>query len=99
MLTVHVAVAVAAIPLPAWGAGRRIARRLTIEISRISDSGRSPTGSAQWRGERRRRSRRRVCGPAKGPLVVDGRKERSTVVLDVRGLQWASEQNVVVARI
>jgi len=28
---------------------------------------------------------------------VDERKERSTVVLDVRGMQWASEQNVVAA--
>jgi Cu2+-exporting ATPase len=30
---------------------------------------------------------------------VDGPKERSTVVLDVRGLQWASEQNVVASRL
>jgi Cu2+-exporting ATPase len=28
-----------------------------------------------------------------------GRKERSTAVLDVSGLQWASEQNVVVSRL
>ncbi len=28
---------------------------------------------------------------------MDERKERSTVVLDVRGMQWASEQNVVAA--
>ncbi len=28
---------------------------------------------------------------------TDGRKERSTAMLDVRGLQWASEQNVVAA--
>jgi Cu2+-exporting ATPase len=30
---------------------------------------------------------------------VDPRKERSTAVLDVSGLQWASEQNVVAARL
>jgi Cu2+-exporting ATPase len=30
---------------------------------------------------------------------MDGRKEHSTVVLDVRGLRWASEQNVVAAGI
>ena len=30
---------------------------------------------------------------------MDGRKGLNTVVLDVRGLQWASEQNVVAARL
>jgi Cu2+-exporting ATPase len=30
---------------------------------------------------------------------MDARKDRNTVVLDVRGLQWASEQNVVSAKI
>jgi copper chaperone CopZ len=30
---------------------------------------------------------------------VNGHKERSTAVLDVSGMQWASEQNVVIARL
>jgi Cu2+-exporting ATPase len=36
---------------------------------------------------------------SEGIRPVTNRKERRTVVLDVRGLQWASEQNVVAARI
>src|SRR3954468_1579737 len=97
-----------------WTRVHRAVPGRTVKRPKVSVAGpKAPSAEAMWRPVRGVRNLRLTIGGCqsassdenRGGLVTEhlhahhGEKERSTAILDVSGLQWASEQNVVAARL